>query len=114
MNISKPPSPTIIDVANQAGVSVATVSRVINHTGPVAEQTVARVIAAINDLNFVPSSAARNLSSRRTNAIGLLLTDINWINFFPPLLRGIQIVAAEAGYDLIIHSIQTYIPTANP
>ena len=114
MNNTKPPSPTIIDVANLAGVSVATVSRVINHTGPVAEQTVARVIAAINELNFVPSSAARNLSSRRTNAIGLLLTDINWINFFPPLLRGIQIGAAEAGYDLIIHSIQTYIPTANP
>lgn len=114
MNTTKPPSPTIIDVANLAGVSVATVSRVINHTGPVAEQTVARVLSAINDLNFVPSTAARTLSGQKTNAIGLVLTDINWINFFPPLLRGIQIGAAEAGYDLLIHSIQTYIPTANP
>lgn len=113
MNSPKPPSPTIIDVANLAGVSVATVSRVINHTGPVADQTVLRVVTAINELNYVPSSAARNLSSRRTNTIGLILTDINWINFFPPLLRGIQIGAAEAGYDLLIHSSQTYIPTTN-
>ena len=111
-NSLKPASPTIIDVANKAGVSVATVSRVINHTGPVAEQTVLRVTSAINDLNFVPSSAARNLSSRKTNTIGLLLTDINWINFFPPLLRGIQTGAAEAGYDLLIHSIQTSNPNA--
>ncbi len=96
---------TIADVARQAGVSIATVSRVINRTAPVAEETEARVRAAIHSLNFVPHTAARSLASHRTNTLGLLLPSISG-EFFVPMLRGIEHAAQEAGYDLLVYSTQ--------
>jgi LacI family transcriptional regulator len=96
---------TIADVARRAGVSIATVSRVINRTAPVAEETAARVRAAIAALNYVPRAAARSLASRRTDTLGLLLPKISGY-FFPPLLRGIEAGARENGFGLLIHSTQ--------
>jgi DNA-binding LacI/PurR family transcriptional regulator len=96
---------TIADVARRAGVSIATVSRVINGTAPVAEGTAARVRAAIAALNYVPRAAARSLASRRTDTLGLLLPKISGY-FFPPLLRGIEAGARENGFGLLIHSTQ--------
>ena len=61
---------TIHDVAAEAAVSAATVSRVLNGTANVMPETVARVRAAVTKLNFVPNSVARNLSLRRTNTLG--------------------------------------------
>ncbi len=104
-------SPTISDVARQAKVSIATVSRVLNGTTPVDDKTAKRVRTAISRLNFVPRTAARMLASKRTNTIGLILPEISGA-FFPPMLRGIEAAAHEAGYDLLIHSI--YSTNARP
>ena len=97
---------TISDVAEKAGVSISTVSRVLNHTVPVDEEAAGRVRAAVSELNYTPHSAARTLASRRTNTIGLLLLDIGG-DFYTPMLRGIESVCSQAGYDLLIHSTIT-------
>jgi LacI family transcriptional regulator len=105
MNVTKPP-PTISDVARRAGVSIATVSRVLNQNTPVARVTSQRVLAAIEDLGYVPRSAARVLASRRTHTLGLVLPEIGR-EFFLPLLRGIEAEARRAGYDLLIETTRT-------
>lgn len=97
---------TIADVAERAGVSTATVSRVVNQTVPVSEETAARVWAAIDELNYVPHEAARQLASRKTRILGLLLHEIS-ADFFAPLLRGIEAGARENGFDLLIHCTQS-------
>jgi len=102
-------NPTIGDVAQHAGVSIATVSRVLNGTAPVVCETEERIRTAIAKLHYVPRSAARVLASQRTNAIGLLLPEIGgW--FFPSMLRGIEAAAREAGYDLLIHTVEAAYP----
>jgi DNA-binding LacI/PurR family transcriptional regulator len=103
------PRPTITDVARRAGVSIATVSRVLNGTAPVEASTAERVRAAINALKYVPHSAARMLASRRTETLGLLLPQISG-SFFEPLLRGIEAGARQAGYDLLIHTTRSPRP----
>ncbi len=101
--------PTIADVAKLAGVSIATVSRVVNGSTPVIDETARRVQAAIDELHYVPRSAARGLASRRTNTIGLLLPEIGgW--FFPSMLRGIEAAARQAGFDLLIHTVDVSYP----
>src|SRR5215813_12117399 len=97
---------TIDDVAEKAGVSIATVSRVINKTGQVTEATTARVWDAIAALNYAPHAAARGLASNRTNTIGLVLSDISG-EFFSPMLRGIEAGTREYGFDLLIHCTHT-------
>ncbi len=96
---------TISDVAKRAGVSIATVSRVINGKTLVVPETAQRVRLAIEELQFVPRTAARTLASRRTNTIGLILSEIGGA-FFPHLLRGIEEESRKAGYELLIHSTQ--------
>ena len=96
---TKPPN--IEDVARNAGVSISTVSRVINHTAPVSPEIVARVDAAMRELNYAPHAAARNLATRRTNMIGVLLSDMLG-DFFQPLLTGIETVARENGFEFLI------------
>lgn len=92
---------TITDVARCAGVSITTVSRYINQSVPVAEKTGAKIQAAILELKFLPSVTAKNLASKRTNTIGLLLPDIS-SDFFPPMLRGIDTAARENDFRLLI------------
>jgi len=105
----KTPAHTIKDVARQAGVSIATVSRVLNGTAPVIRETAERVHAAIATLHYVPRAAARGLASKRTNALGLLLPEIGgW--FFPSMLRGIEAAAREQGYDLLLHTVEATYP----
>ncbi|RME82460.1 MAG: LacI family transcriptional regulator [Caldilineae bacterium] len=104
-------SVTIADVAREAGVSTATVSRVINENAPVSAATAMRVRAAIERLNYRPSAAARGLASRRTHLIGLLAEEIS-APFFAPILRGIEKGAREAGLGLLIHCTQG-TPAAN-
>jgi LacI family transcriptional regulator len=98
--------PTIADVAQQAGVSIATVSRVLTGSSPVVPETAERVHAAIASLNYVPHAAARTLASRRTDTLGLLLPEISGA-FFQPLLRGVEAGVSEAGFDLLIHTTQS-------
>jgi LacI family transcriptional regulator len=98
--------PTIANVAELAGVSIATVSRVINGTVPVVEETAQRVRNAIDQLHFVPRTAARMLASRRTNTIGLIFSEIGGA-FFPHLLKGVEAETRAGGYELLIHSTQS-------
>ncbi|HWQ45530.1 MAG TPA: LacI family DNA-binding transcriptional regulator [Longilinea sp.] len=96
-----PGSITIADVARKAGVSTATVSRVINQTAPVIDETEQRVRAAIAELGYTPQAAARSLASRHTNNLGILLPEIS-ADFFSMLLRGVEQATYDAGYDLLI------------
>jgi LacI family transcriptional regulator len=93
---------TITDVAHLAGVSISTVSRVLNGTAPVAPETVAQVRQAMDKLNYKPLAAARSLAGRRTNTVGLLVPVVTG-EFFMPLLRGIEEGVQQAGLDLLIH-----------
>lgn len=94
---------TISDVARLAGVSISTVSRVVNANAPVADHTIDRVRAAIETLHYTPSSAARSLAGRRTNTIGLYLPQISG-SFFSALFQGVEAGVREAGFDLLIHA----------
>jgi LacI family transcriptional regulator len=91
---------TIRDVAKAAGVSVATVSRVLNETGYVHEDTRKRVMDAIKQLDYSPNEVARSLYKRESRLIGLLLPDIT-NPFFPQLARGVEDVMQKQGFRLI-------------
>lgn len=92
---------TIQDVAQHAGVSIATVSRVLNGTTYVNEEVAARVRAAVKELQYQPSRAAQALRANRSKIIGLLISDIQ-NPFFTGLIRGVEDVANRNGYSLIL------------
>jgi LacI family transcriptional regulator len=94
---------TIRDVARRAGVSVATVSRALNHSGPVRAETRARIESAARALKYQPNRAARSLITRRTRMLGVLLPDLHG-EFFSELIRGIDQAAQLEGYDLLLSS----------
>ena len=96
-------SVTIKDVAKQANVSVATVSRALNGHENVAEAVRKRVISVASELRYSPHHAARSLSSRRTHTIGVVLPDL-YGEFFSELMRGIDHVARERGLHLLVSS----------
>ncbi|MGV2619785.1 UNVERIFIED_CONTAM: LacI family DNA-binding transcriptional regulator [Halobacillus marinus] len=92
---------TIKDVAKEAGVSVATVSRVLNDNGYVGADTREKVMEAISKLNYSPNEVARSLYKRESRLIGLLLPDIT-NPFFPQLARGVEDEAAREGFRLLL------------
>src|SRR5882762_3574396 len=89
------------DVAQQAGVSTATVSHVINNTKYVTDVTRERVLRAIKQCNYYANAHARTLASGRSNIIGLLVSDIS-NPFFPELVKSIEDAAFERGYNVIL------------
>jgi len=93
---------TIGDVAAQAGVSIATVSKVINGRYGVAPATLEKVQAVIDQLGYESSLVARSLRSRRTNVIGIVVADIE--PFSAELLKGAGAAIRERGYELIVYS----------
>jgi DNA-binding LacI/PurR family transcriptional regulator len=90
---------TIRDVAREAGVSVATVSRLINGTAIVNPETSERVEAVMRRLEYIPLTSARNLATHKYYTLGLVMDSISG-DFFTPLLMGIEAEASEAGYTL--------------
>jgi len=94
-------SVTILDIAKKAGVSVATVSRVLNNKGDVRAETAERVNNAIELLNYSPNAVARGLVRRKTGVIGFMVSDITSPNF-PELARGIIATAKAAGYSVML------------
>jgi DNA-binding LacI/PurR family transcriptional regulator len=94
---------TIDDVAREAGVSIATVSRVLNGTARVDPAKEARVREAVLALGFSPRAAARALAGRKTHVLGLVVPEISG-DFFVPMLRGIEGAAREAGYELLVQT----------
>jgi LacI family transcriptional regulator len=95
---------TISDVSKHAGVSIATVSRVLNNTLPVSEDTAAKVRAAIKELNFVPNTSARVLAGGKTHVLGLIVPEIAASLTLIPLLAGIEMTARSLGYGLLIYA----------
>jgi LacI family transcriptional regulator len=95
------PAVTIHDVAARAGVSVATVSRVLNRKDLVREATTRDVLAAAKSLRYVPNVAARSLSIRRTNTIGVVLPDVHG-EYFSEVIRGIDVDARREGYHILV------------
>jgi len=96
-------NPTIKDVARRANVSVATVSRALNGHDNVANAVRERVHSAARELRYTPHHAARSLSSRRTETVGVVLPDLHG-EFFSELMRGIDQVAREAALHLLVSS----------
>jgi LacI family transcriptional regulator, galactose operon repressor len=92
---------TIRDVARKAGVSVATVSRYINRNATVSPEVSERLQAVMTELKYVPHAAARQLASRKTRAVGLLLNNLE-NDFFVPLFNGVEEVVRKIGYNLIV------------
>ncbi|URN96450.1 MAG: LacI family transcriptional regulator [Candidatus Pristimantibacillus lignocellulolyticus] len=92
---------SIKDVAKMAGVSVATVSRVLNNKGYVGQDTREKVESSIIELNYKPNEVARSLFKKQSNTIGLIVPDI--MNpFFPELARAVEDTAIKLGYNVIL------------
>lgn len=88
-------------VAERAGVSTATVSRVLNGNYPVREVTRKRVLAAVDALAYVPNAHGRALMTSRTGVVGVILHDVS-DPFFSEIVRGLQRVAIDAGQLVMI------------
>jgi LacI family transcriptional regulator len=101
-------NPTIKDVAKKAGVSIATVSFVINNTKRISPETKNRIIKAIKSLNYHPSKSAVSLVSGKTGNIGFILTDDHFLRtepFYTSIFLGTEFEARNAGYYILLTSI---------
>jgi len=96
---------TIKDVAREAGVSVCTVSRVLNNTykNKVSEQTRKRILEVSEELGYRPSLIARGLKGKTTNLVGLVVPDIA-ASFLANTLMGIQSIAEEYSYSILVYT----------
>lgn len=94
---------TIRDVAREAGVSIATVSRVFNQSSLVRQDTCEHVRGVASRLDYWPNSAARSLITNRTSAIGVLLPDL-YGEFFSEVIRGIDLAARRERYQVLVSS----------
>ncbi|GBF73773.1 LacI family transcriptional regulator [Paenibacillus sp. 598K] len=92
---------TVYDIAREAQVSVATVSRVLNNTAPVRPATKARVQALIDKYQFQPNALARSLFKKATGMLGVIIPDIT-NPFFPTLLAGLDQQARKHGYTIFL------------
>lgn len=101
MSTKRPAS--IQDVATTAGVSTATVSRVINNAALVAPETAKRVLKAITELGYKPNLFAQGLMTKKSHVLGIALPDIHG-EFYSELLRGADAEARRLGYHLLVSS----------
>jgi LacI family transcriptional regulator len=92
---------TIYDVAREANVSMATVSRVVNGNPNVKPSTRKKVLEAIERLGYRPNAVARGLASKKTTTVGVIIPDISSI-FFAELARGIEDIATMYKYNIIL------------
>lgn len=93
---------TIRDVAKEAEVSTATVSHVLNKTGQVSPGTRRRVLATVRRLGYFPNVHARNLASRNSRILGIIVSDIE-NPFFPEVIKGFETRARRLGYDAVLN-----------
>src|SRR5690625_1942989 len=94
-------SVTIYDVAREAKVSMATVSRVVNGNPNVKPSTRRKVLATIEELGYRPNDVAREVASKKTTTVGVIIPDISSI-FFAELARGIEDIATMYNYNIIL------------
>jgi LacI family transcriptional regulator len=104
--------PRIQDVGRRAGVAIGTVSNVLNNPDLVTEHTRLKVEAAIAELGFVRNSAARALASRRTDTVGLVLTDIG-NSLFVDIARGAESAASQAQLKLLLANSDSHTSKQN-
>ena len=105
---------TIKDVAREASVSVATVSRVFNGATVVREETAQRIRDVAASLRYSPHGGARSLITNRTSTLGILLPDL-YGEFFSELIHGIDVTARREGYHILVSRAwegRTEIPEA--
>ncbi|MDI4632854.1 LacI family DNA-binding transcriptional regulator [Pelomonas sp. V22] len=102
-------APTIVDVAEQAGVSIKTVSRVLNHEPGVQEATREKVLAVVAELKYRPKLSARSLAGARSFLIGLLYYDPS-AAFVAGVQQGATVRCREAGYHLVVESLHNDAP----
>ncbi|HEX7973254.1 MAG TPA: LacI family DNA-binding transcriptional regulator [Anaerolineales bacterium] len=100
------PSPTIYDVAKTAGVSIATVSRVLNEPQKVYDETRATVLEAIERLGYVPKAEARARAMQQNRRIGVI-TPYFTAPSFVQRLRGVASVLKETRYELVIYTVES-------
>lgn len=94
---------TISDIAKKCNVSESTVSRVLNNSGYVKEETRQKVKDVINELNYAPSAIARSLSKKTTNTIGVIVPDIT-NPYFGEVIKGISSVAENYDLNIIFYN----------
>ncbi len=92
---------TIKDVADRSGVSIATVSRVINGASVVSEKSRNKVLKAIEELDFKPNQTARNLVMQKNTTIGIIVPALG-NQFYGGILNGIEDASSELGYDILL------------
>lgn len=94
----------IYDVAERAGVGIGTVSRVLNNSDKVKEETREKILKVMRELNYRPNKVAQNLAKQKANAIAVIVPSFI-DHFFVEVLKGIQDALTEENIDLILHKI---------
>ena len=98
-------SPTMREVAQRAGVSPATVSRVLNKTHYIAEETERRVLDIVGQMKYFKNVHARRLATGQSDLFGLVISEIA-NPYFPELIRGFQATAWDRGFDVLLCNTQ--------
>src|SRR5829696_5411154 len=98
-----PPTTTMKRIAGELGVSITTVSKVLNNRDDIGHATRARVLAKVAELGYQPNAVARSLTLRRTHTLGIVIPDLMH-SFFVEIIAGIEPVASERGYGLLLCS----------
>lgn len=92
-------------VSEVAKVSVATVSRVLNHPETVSEKTRNRILKVMKEMNYVPNNMARSLTTKRTSTIGLIIPNI--LNpLYPNVAKGVEDVFYQKGYNMLLSNTE--------
>src|ERR671919_1644923 len=94
---------TMKRVARELGVSITTVSKVLNNRADISEATRSRVLAKVEELGYQRNAVARSLSLRRTHTLGIVIPDLMH-SFFVEIVAGIETVASARGYGLLLCS----------
>src|SRR6186713_3667422 len=98
-----PPTTTMKRIAGELGVSITTVSKVLNNREDIGDETRARVLAKVQELGYQPNAVARSLSLRRTHTLGIVIPDLMH-SFFVEIVAGIEPVASARGFGLLLCS----------
>lgn len=99
--------PTIKEIAKLCNVSVATVSNIINNKGGVSDQTKARVLKVVEEMNYTPNSIAKNLKTKNTRSIGVIAEDMT-VFVLPDIIDGITEFCEKEGYQILLVNLRLY------
>src|ERR687892_2157819 len=98
-----PPTTTMKRIAGELGVSITTVSKVLNNREDIGHETRARVLAKVAELGYQPNAVARSLTLRRTHTLGIVIPDLMH-SFFVEIVAGLETIARARGYGLLLCS----------